>query len=262
MTDWQADDVVAAQYADGGLLAARRALDARFGTGERSHYEWLFDHLDLGPDAAVLSLGAGHGAFWGANADRVPDGWDVTVTDAFQGVTADAMDALADAPHEFTFDVVDARDIPYPADTFDAVTAHHVLAHLGDADRRQALAEIARVLTPTGELHAATSGDDALTELWAVARDHGDVPDERPFTLQNGAAQLRDRFAAVERRRLDAPLVVDAPEPLVAYVLSLPGFDPEAGPALERAFRARFVDGTLTVTGDRGVLIARHPDTA
>jgi SAM-dependent methyltransferase len=260
MSDWQDDDVVADQYEDAGNLGARQVLHTRFSTSERSLHEWLFDQFDLPEDASVLSLGAGPGTFWAANADRVPDGWDVTVTDAFQGMVMDAMEGLEEFPREFSFDVVDARDVPYPDDTFDAVTANHLLYHLDDADREQALAEIRRVLKPGGELHAATNGDDNLAELWAVAADYGDVPDELGFSLQNGGDQLREQFDSVERRRFDTELVVDSPEPLVAYVLSLPGFDPEVGPDVERDFRERFEDGDLRVEKDVGVFVARLAD--
>ncbi|MDH5020669.1 class I SAM-dependent methyltransferase [Halobacterium rubrum] len=260
MSDWQDDDVVADQYEDAENLGARQVLHTRFSTSERSLHEWLFDQLDLPADASVLSLGAGPATFWATNADRVPDGWDVTVTDAFQGMVMDAMEALEEFPREFNFDVVDARDIPYPDDTFDAVTANHLLYHLDDADREQALAEIRRVLKPGGELHAATNGDDNLAELWAVAADYGDAPNELGFSLQNGGDQLREYFDSVECRRFDTELVVDSPEPLVAYVLSLPGFDPEIGPDVERDFRERFEDGELRVEKDVGVFVARLVD--
>lgn len=260
MDDWQDDDVVAEQYADASNLAARQVLHTRFSTSEQSLHEWLFDHLSLPEDAAVLSLGAGSGTFWAANADRVPDNWDVTVTDASQGMVMDAMEVLEDEPHEFTFDVVDAVDIPYPDDAFDAVTANHVLYHLDAGERDRAFAEIERVLTPGGELLASTNGDDNLAEVFAVAERFGHVPDELAFSLQNGGDQLREWFADVDRHRFDNDLHVTSHEPLVAYVLSMPGFEESDAMDIADAFRARMSDGSLRVTKDVGAFVARVAD--
>ncbi|MFC3478613.1 class I SAM-dependent methyltransferase [Halobacterium litoreum] len=258
MSDWLDDDVLAEQYADASNLAARHVLHARFSTADTDRYEWLFDQFDLPEDAAVLSLGAGHGALWATDPERVPDGWDVTVTDAYQGMVMDAMEALGELDREFHFDVVDARDVPYPDDSFDAVTAHHVLSHLDDADRQTALAEIRRVLKPGGKLYASATGADHLAELYDAASAFGDAPDRSAFSLSNGADQLREQFEDVERRDFEDALVVDAPAPLVAYVVSLPGFDPADGRDLEAAFRDRMADGSLELTVDAGVFVATH----
>jgi SAM-dependent methyltransferase len=253
MTDWQDDGVLVDQYEDASNLAARQVLAARFSTSDRSRFEWLFDQFDCPADADVLAVGAGHGALWTANADRIPDGWDVTVTDAFQGMVMDAMDAL-DGDADVTFDVVDAREVPYPDNSFDAVTAHRVLSHLNDADLDTALEELERVLRPGGTLYAATTGDDHLADLWDAAAEFGDPP-EPSFSLDDGD-RLREHFETVECREFAEELVVDSPEPLVAYVLSLPGFDPADGLELERAFRYRMDDGELRLGADLGVFVA------
>lgn len=256
MTYWLDDDVLADQYEDASTLAARRVLFERFSATERSRFEWLFDQLALPADADVLSLGSGPGTLWAKNADRVPDGWDVTITDAYQGMVMDTMEALEDVDREFNFDVVDARDVPYPADSFDAVTANHVLYHLDDADRETALDEARRVLRPGGVLYASTVGDDHLAELWDAASAFGEPPEGPAFSLESGGDELREAFAAVERRRFEATLAVDAPEPLVAYLLTLPAFADADGPAMERAFRDRIGDDALELTVDAGVFVA------
>jgi SAM-dependent methyltransferase len=257
MADWQDDDVVATQYEGPENLAARAVLYARFATSDQSLHEWLFDQFDLPEDASVLSLGAGHGAFWAENADRVPPGWDVTVTDASQGMMMDAMETLEEFDREFNFDVVDARDIPYPEDSFDAVTAHHVLYHLDEADREQAYEAVRRVLAPGGELYASTSGEDHLAELYDVASDYDDVESDLSFTLESGGEELREQFDDVERHRFDDSLRVTDPEPLVAYLLSLPDFDGTHAQALEQEFRDRIGDDAFEITTDAGLFVAR-----
>ncbi|NIB99053.1 class I SAM-dependent methyltransferase [Halobacterium sp. R2-5] len=256
MDAWQDDDALADQYADASNLAARQVLHARFSTAEKSVHEWLFDQFDLPENATVLSLGAGHGALWTANADRIPAGWDVTVTDNYPGMVMDAMEALEDVDREFDFDAVDAREIPYPEDTFDAVTAHFVLSHLTDADREQALREIRRVLKADGTLYAAANGEADLREVFDVAESYGTLPDASGFTLENGAAQLREAFSDVERRDVEHTLRITKPEPVVAYLLSLPGFEGADAFALEDAFRERTGDDAFEVDRVAGAFVA------
>jgi SAM-dependent methyltransferase len=256
MDAWQDDGALADQYADASNLAARQVLHARFSTADRSPHEWLFDQFDLPKDAVVLSLGSGHGALWTANADRIPAGWDVTVTDNSAGMMMDAMEALEDVDREFDFDSVDARNIPYPDDTFDAVTAHFVLSHLTDADREQALSEIRRVLKPDGTLYAATTGTDDLAAVFDAVAAFGSRPADDGFALANGEAQLREQFASVERRDFEDELRITKPEPLVASLLSLPGFDDADAFELERVFREKIGEDGFAVERSVGVFVA------
>nr|WP_082678855.1 class I SAM-dependent methyltransferase [Halobacterium noricense] len=256
MDAWQDDDALADQYADASNLAARQVLHARFSTSERSLHERLFDQFDLPEDAVVLSLGAGHGALWSGNADRIPAGWDVTVTDNSAGMMMDAMEALEDVDREFDFDAVDARDIPYPDDTFDAVTAHFVLSHLTDADRERALREIRRVLTDDGTLYVAARGEDDLQELFDVAAGYGTLPERSGFTLENGEEQLTEVFAGVDRERFENALEITDSQPAVAYLQSLPGFEADDPFALEAAIRERIGDDAFVVERAVGAFVA------
>ncbi|MEZ4608117.1 MAG: class I SAM-dependent methyltransferase [Deinococcales bacterium] len=58
---------------------------------------------------------------------------------------------------------IDAEEIPFADNSFDAVIANHMLYHV--ADRPKALGEIARVLKANGKLYATTVGERHMGEL-------------------------------------------------------------------------------------------------
>jgi SAM-dependent methyltransferase len=160
------------------------------------------------------------GRLWAENAERIPPGWDIILSDFSSGMLDEARQTLGDT-RPFTFEVLDVQAIPYPDNTFDAVIANHMLYHV--PDRPRTLAEIYRVLVPTGVLYASTVGEGHLHELNELIRRW--VPDlpERgmPFTLGNGRPQLDAVFPHVERYDYDDALEVTETEPLVAYILSM-----------------------------------------
>ena len=73
--------LMADQYRDAGKLNARVALHARYSTNPQGWFPWLFDRLEIGPDARILELGCGAGALWLENWQRVPPGWRVALSD-------------------------------------------------------------------------------------------------------------------------------------------------------------------------------------
>jgi len=249
MTDWLEDDALADQYEDSSNLAARQVVHARFSTAEQSRHEWLFDQFDLPADADVLSLGAGQGVLWATNADRIPAGWDVTVTDAFQGMVFDAMETLEEVDREFHFDVVDACDIPYPEDSFDAVTANHVLSPTSTtptgrprSPRPGASCDLAASVTRRRTAKRISGNCSASPASSGSCRTRWRSPGERRRPVSRG---VRRRGTASLRRRTQG----HCPEPLVAYALSLPGYEPSDAHELGRAFRERVGDDAMRVTG-------------
>ena len=60
-------DFVAGQYRDASNLDARIALHRRFSAGEKPLPRWIFEQLDLPPDARILELGCGPGQLWSEN---------------------------------------------------------------------------------------------------------------------------------------------------------------------------------------------------
>jgi len=218
-------DTLRQQYRTDANLNARIDLHRRFSANLYPWHRWVFDHLVLSADARVLELGCGPADLWRENADRIPAGWDITLADFSEGMVAAAQQHLAEIGRPFTFRQADAQDLPFEADTFDAVIANHMLYHV--PDRPRAFAEIRRVLKPRGKFYAATNGAQHMMELWRLLELYipgccarlvavGDG-----FTLENGTVQLAAASFVdiVWHNRSDA-LEVTEVEPVMAYVQS------------------------------------------
>jgi len=213
------------QYRDAANLNARIALHQRFGTGEVPWHRWVFEQMDLPPQARVLELGCGPGQLWIQNRDRLPGGWAVTLSDLSGGMVEQARRNLADSAPLFSCVQCGAQALPFADSRFDAVIANHMLYHV--PDRPRTYAEVRRVLAPGGRLYAATNGRDSMAELKALERalgiagaaDFTASPDF--FDLERGEAELAAWFPHVELRRQEEELRVAEAEPLIAYVRSM-----------------------------------------
>ena len=97
------------------------------------------------------------------NRDRIPEGWDIALTDFSEGMVADAQQNLRERTHANKFAVMDAQSIEFEDKYFDAVVANHMLYHV--PDRMKTFLEIRRVLRTGGHLYATTNGRTHLKEL-------------------------------------------------------------------------------------------------
>ena len=234
---------------------------------------WIFDGIELPDEASLLEVGCGPGRLWTENLDRLPEGWNITLTDASSGMVREARRNLGGSGRRFEFRVADVRELPFEDHAFDAVIANHMLYHV--PDRSWALSEISRVLRPGGTLYAATNGEGAHAEMGWMRRvlnpkrtDDAYFQSPPGFSLENGAEQLSPWFSDVTLRRYEDALVVTEVEPLVEYLLSGTvagaGEEPHAdelGPRvaeladrLERELASR---GAIHITKDVGLFVAR-----
>jgi ubiquinone/menaquinone biosynthesis C-methylase UbiE len=210
------------QYKTSSNLSARAALHARFSTNPYGWMRWVFDQLNLPPQARVLELGGGPGGMWIYNAARIPAGWTITLSDFSEGMVEEQQRNLALLQRPLEFKVIDIQSIPFPDATFDGVIANHMLYHV--PDRAKGIAEVHRVLKPDGVFYATTTGKAHMREMDELVERFTGVPllfgQNNPFMLDNGRDQLEPFFARVEVRTYEDSLEVTEVEPLIAYILS------------------------------------------
>jgi len=247
------------QYQNASNLNDRIQLHVRFSTNRYDFHKWVFDQLRLAPNSRVLEAGCGPGSLWRPNLARIPESWEITLTDFSPGMLEEARQNLAGA-RPFAFQVADIQSLPFADASFDAAIANHMLYHV--PDRPRAFAEITRVLRPGGCFYAATNGEAHLHELHTLV--HQFDPSIRlwnrmSFRLEQGEIELARWFANVTLHRYESALVVTEAEPLVAFVASM-----AADLAGERrAEFARFVEqalrasgGAIRITKDSGIFEA------
>ena len=211
------------QYKDASNLDARIQLHRGFSTNKYGLPRWVFDQFNLPPVCRILDLGCGPANLWVENLDRIPAGWDITLTDFSLGMVEQAQENLNNCGRHFAFRLVDAQSIPYDDASFDAVIANHMLYHV--PDRAKALTEIRRVLRPSGRLYTSTVGETHMRELFEIVSRFD--PEDKflhevpSFTPENGAAQLAPWFSEITLHRYEDDLAITEVEPLIAYIMSM-----------------------------------------
>ncbi|MBN1220935.1 MAG: methyltransferase domain-containing protein [Anaerolineae bacterium] len=214
------------QYKNAANLNARFQLHALFSTNKYGWHQWVFDHFNLAAPSRILELGCGSGYLWLENLERIPQSWEITLSDFSAGMVDQAQVNLQTSQRPFNFETIDAQSIPYDDETFDAVIANHMLYHVPDMAR--ALVEMRRVLKPGGRFYASTVGEMHMRELDELARKFEpdvallfDGDQTHAFTLENGADHLSPWFSRVTLHQYEDALEITSAEPLVAYVLSM-----------------------------------------
>ncbi len=262
-TDLSDKGFVTTQYRNAGNLNARMELHRRFSTNPYGWLRWVFDQFQFLPQCRILEIGCGTGDLWRENLDRLPEGWNISLSDSSAGMMDQAFRNLSEFSHPFQFMMLDAQDLPFERESFDAVIADHMLYHV--PDRKRTLGQIKRILKAGGRFFASTNGQGNLRELAELISKFdsdlsaGEWQSTDTFLLENGAAQLSPWFSQVTLRRYQDSLLVTESAPMVDYLLS-----GRLETAIENRTKfAEFVErelrsagGGLPVTKDSGLFIA------
>ncbi len=252
---------ISKHYATPDRLAARQNLHRRY--SRLDWYGWVAKRLALQPDARVLEIGCGTGAFWQAVLPRLPVGLELILTDASPGMVREARTVLdgSEARARVSCLVADAAALPFPDGAFDTALAMHMLYHLeAPMDGVRALR---RVLRAGGHCCVATNGEGNMVELRALAaRIFGPSVGGRgdqTGTLEAVEPLMHEAFANVACHRLSDVMTVTDQGDLVAYLMSMPQAE-QAGPDVEAHVRRHVAaamqdgGGTFRITKRLGVV--------
>lgn len=257
------------QYKNAANLNARIYLHTQFSTNKYGWHRFVFDYFTpLPPNARVLEVGCGPGTLWVQNADRIPAGWDIILTDFSDGMLKDVQENLKGVQHPFKYQIANAMELPFDAATFDAVIANHMLYHV--PDRPKALSEFRRILKPGGWLFAATNGDKHLFELeqmlFQLDPDNpNNVSKMRQnavdFGLETGQTQLEAFFSDVQLHRYEDALEVTQAAPLINYLGSMNYKalkSKKVRDLTDHITQTLIRDGSIHVTKETGLFVARR----
>jgi arsenite methyltransferase len=151
---------VLAQVAGVAMLGSAASYLYTTGPGKRSIWRELLDELGLHGDEQVLDVGCGRGAVLITAARRLPRGqvtgadiWRLRDQTGNSRAAAERNARAAGVSERVEFVDADARDLPFPPDSFDLVVSSLTFSNIHGADQRAiALREAVRVLRPGGTL--------------------------------------------------------------------------------------------------------------
>ncbi|MEJ2013679.1 MAG: class I SAM-dependent methyltransferase [Anaerolineales bacterium] len=260
------------QYLDSSNLNARATLHDLFSVNKRGLHRWEFDHLLRLANGRILELGSGPAYVWLKNQDRIPDHWNVVVSDISPGMLFEARERTKALSLNMHYAVIDGQFLPFPDRLFRIVTAHHMVYHI--PNMRDAVKEIRRVLDRSGYLLAATNGEEHMKEVRELVHNLSDElifgsrdacgSSSSSFMKENGQALLSEFFDDVQWIEYEDDLRITDPSKLEEYVLSFPGNATEvfASSHMRSRLRAAILsemdeEGVFSVTKSTGMFLAK-----
>lgn len=255
------------QYQSADNLNARIEIHRRFSTAKKEWNDFIFEHIPFTQaNFKGLALGCGNATQWRENQSRFPRDTRMVLSEFSYGMLQEPRFAFAE-DERFQLCTMDAQHISFASNSFDFVSANHMLYHVPDI--ALALSEVRRVLKADGSFMAATNGEHHMTELDQLLESfnpvyQGEHAMSSRFTLQNGENQLFEFFDEVALHPYQSDLWVTDAGLLCDYAWSTPKvqllFRPEQKESLRQFFEARIqADGGIFIGKDTGLFIARKP---
>jgi ubiquinone/menaquinone biosynthesis C-methylase UbiE len=226
MKDKTAKAYIEEQYKDDSNLNKRLQIHA-YSENKKGLYSWIAEKLEMKEGMKILELGCGNGEIWKHIVEQKgKTRFHATLSDISEGMIGKARENLKglEGP-EFAFEVFDYHKIPFEPLSFDLVIANHSLYHA--ADINGALAEIHRVLKPSGKLYATTIGKGHMRELNDLIKIYRLPVQFNPdkvadnFGLENGYTLLQEHFKNVELVFYKDRLIVPKTGPVITYIESI-----------------------------------------
>jgi SAM-dependent methyltransferase len=162
---------LAGSVAKTGIMAVPGVAAGYFssaGPGKLSVWTELLDELDLRGDEHVLDIGCGRGAVLICAAHRLPQGratgagiWRLCDQTGNTRATAGGNATVEGVSERVEFVDADARNLPFPAESFDVVLSNVTFSNIsGSHERARALRQAVRVLRPAGQIRAVDDRAD------------------------------------------------------------------------------------------------------
>lgn len=211
-------------YRDGTQLRKRKTL-YEFMTPHYNVEEEVIRLLGLTGKEVLLDVGCGEGELLLKIAKQYPKTRLMGV-DISPGILKSAQKQVQEQGLDIHFQVADTQSLPFPAVSFDRVTALHMLYHVPNIE--QALQEMKRVLKSGGWLAVSTNSSEShpqLRNLGSQAARRMGMKERHPvsarFSLEIGKELLHKHFHNVTVTRFESIITLPDSKPMVEYFDSI-----------------------------------------
>lgn len=215
------------QYKNSNNISARIRLHNLYSVNQQGWFPWILEQCHLKNGMRVLEIGCGNAELWLENLPQLPNNIKVTLSDISDGMIREIRRNENLKDNRFSFQAFDCHEIPYGNERFDLVIANHMLFYCEDIQK--VCKEVNRVLKKDGVFLCSTYGAGHMNEISELVLEFDDrialSADKlyERFGKENGKEILTPYFTAVEWRLYEDFLEVNAPEPLIEYILSCHG---------------------------------------